>query len=93
MECKSYMKNDGFPGNDEIFVFGLKHNNTDKVVIYILIGCESDEIYENDKVFNLWSNKFMNKKIEKRGFKITGGSFKPMVRRNNFFGIQSIVCS
>ena len=38
MECKSYMKIEDVPENKEIFVYGLKHVETDKVDTYILIG-------------------------------------------------------
>ena len=33
--CKSYIKNEDFPENKEIFIYGLKHNETDEVAIYI----------------------------------------------------------
>ena len=33
---------------------------------------KSNELYENDKLFNFWSNKFINNEIEKRDFQITG---------------------
>ena len=55
MECKSYMKNEDVPENKEIFVYGFKHVKTDQIDNYILFGCESDELYENDKLFNFWS--------------------------------------
>ena len=65
----------------------------------MLIGSESDELYENDKLFNFWSNKFINKEIENRNFKLTGWPFMTFllipffydVKRNNFFEIQSII--
>ena len=57
MECISYMENEDIPENIKIFV------ETDKVDNYILIGCESDKLYENDKRFNFISIKFMNKGI------------------------------
>ena len=57
---------------------------------YILIGCESDESFENDKLFNFWSNKFINEEVQKRKFKITGWPFTTLVKRNNFFKIQGI---
>ena len=46
MECKSYMKNEDNPENKQIFIYGFKHNKTDKVDNYILFGCKSDELYE-----------------------------------------------
>ena len=93
MECKSYIKNDEIPENKEIFVYAFKYFKTDKVDKYMVIGCELDELYENDKLFNFWSNKFTNKEIELRSFKITGWSFMTLVKRNKVFQIQSIVCS
>ena len=56
MDCESYMKNEDIPENKDIYVYGLKHNKTDEVDIYILIGCESDESYKNEKLFSFWSN-------------------------------------
>ena len=84
-ECKSYMKNENIPENKEKFIHGFKHIKTDKVDNYILIGCELDELYENDKLFNFWCNNFINRKIEKRDFKITGWFFLALVNRNTFF--------
>ena len=75
MECKSYIKAEDFSENKEIFIYGFKHIETDKTDKVILFGCESGELSENEKLFNFWSNKFINKKIEKRDFKITGWSF------------------
>ena len=46
MECKSYLKNEEIPVNKEIFVYGSKHVKADKVDNNILIGCDSDELYE-----------------------------------------------
>ena len=90
MDCKSYIKNEDNSENKEIFIYGFKHVKTDKIDNYILIGCESDELFENDKLFNFWSNKFINEKVQKRKFKITGWPFLTLVKRNNFFEIQSI---
>ena len=61
-----------------------------KIDNYVIFGCESDELFENDKLFNFWSNKFINEGIEKRNFQITGWSFMTLVNRNNFFKIQGI---
>ena len=47
--------------NKEICIYGLKHNKTDKVDSDILIGCESDELYENYKLFNFWSTIIIGK--------------------------------
>ena len=61
---------------------GFKHNKKFKVNIYKLLGCELDELYENDKLFNFWFNKFINKEIQKRKFKmITGWSFMISVKK------------
>ena len=90
MDSKSYTKNEDISENKEIFIYGFKHVKTDKVDNYILIGCESDELLENDKLFNLWSKKFINEEIQKRKIKITGWPFMTLVKRNNFFKIQGI---
>ena len=93
MDCKSYIKYEDFPENKEIFIYGFKHVKTDKIDNYILIGCDSDELFENDKLFNFWSNKFMNNEIENRKFQVTGWPFMTLVKRNNFFKIQVVVCN
>ena len=62
MECKSYIKHEDITENKEIIVYGFKHNKTGKIDKYILIRCESDDLFENDKLFNFWSNNFINKK-------------------------------
>ena len=62
MDVNFYSKNEKIPENKEIFIYGFKHNGAKKVDNYILIGFESDEKYENDKLFNFWSNKFFFKK-------------------------------
>ena len=49
--CKSYIKNEEFSENKEIFIYGMKHIKTDKVDNYILFGSESEELYSNDKLF------------------------------------------
>ena len=36
------MKNEVFPENKDIFVYGVKHNETDKIDKYITIGCQSN---------------------------------------------------
>ena len=69
--CKSYTKNKDISENKEIFVYGFKHVKTEKIDNYILIGCESDELYEIDILFNFWSNKFINEEIEIRDFRMT----------------------
>ena len=92
MECKLYIKNEDILENTDIFVYGIKQIKADKVNIYILIGCESDELNQNDKIFNFWSNKFINEEIKKRSFKLTGRSFMTLAKRNSFFKLQSLVC-
>ena len=44
--------------NKEIYVFGFKPIKTDKLDHYILIGCESVKIFENNKQFIFWCNIF-----------------------------------
>ena len=90
MDCKSYSKNEEISENKEIFIYGFKHVKSDKIDNYILIGCESNELFENDKLFNFWSNKFINEEVQKRKYKITGSPFMTLVKRNNFFKIESI---
>ena len=87
MQCKLYMKNEDIPGNKEIFVYGFKHIKTDKFEKNVIIGRESDELYENVELFNFWSNKVINKEREMRNFKRTGWSFMTLVKRNNCFKI------
>ena len=84
MECKLYIEYEDIAEIKEIFIHGLKHNKTDKVGSFILSGCESDELYESDKLCNFWSNKIINKEIEKKDFKITGWSFMALVKSNIF---------
>ena len=91
LESMDYTKYEDISENKEIFVYGIKHVKTDKIDNYILIGCESDELFENDKLFNFWSNKYINNEIEKRNFQISGWPFITLVKRNNFFKIQSII--
>ena len=87
---KSYIKYEDIPENKEVFVYGYKHIKTDKIDNYILIGCETYELNENNELFNFWSNKFKNGEVQKRKFKITGWTFMTLVKRNNFFKIQGI---
>ena len=93
MDYKSYIKYEDIPENKEIFIYSFKPVKTDKVENYILIASESDELHENEKLFNIWSNKLINKEIENRNFKLTGWPFITLVKRNNFFKIQGIVCN
>ena len=92
-DFKTYIKYEDILENKEILIYSFKHIKTDKVDNYILIGSESDELHENDKLFNIWSNKIINKEIENRNFKLTGWPFMTLVKRNNFFKIQGIVCN
>ena len=91
MKCKSYMINEVIPENKEIFLYGLKRIETDKIDKYILIGCESDELYEIDKLFNFSSNKFINKEIETRNFNITGWSFLTLIEETTFSKSRAII--
>ena len=68
IEGRAYSKNEDFPENEEIFIYGVKQIRTDAVDNYKLIGCESDECIENDKFFNFWTNKFIDKEIEMKNF-------------------------
>ena len=92
-DFKTYIIYEDLPENKEIFIYSFKHIKTDKVDNFILIGSESDELFENDKLFNIWSNKLLNKEIENRNFILTGWPFMTLVKRNNFFKIQGIVCN
>ena len=84
MECKSYIKSEDISENKKIIIYGFKRVQTDKNDNCILIGCESDELNEKNKVFNFSSNKFINKEIEGRDCKITRWFFMTLVKRNNF---------
>ena len=90
MECKSYIENQIISEFKEILFSGFKHIKTDKIDKFILFGCESDELYENNERFKLWSNNFMNAEIQKRKIKITGWPIMNLVKRNNFFKTQRI---
>ena len=57
LDFESYSKNEDKPENKEIFLYSFKPVQTNKVDNYILIGYESNELHENDKLFNIWSNK------------------------------------
>ena len=70
--CITYMKHKDVPGNKRIFAYEFKPNETDKIDKHISVGCESDDIYESYKLFNFLSNRFVNREIENRDFKITG---------------------
>ena len=83
--CKSYNKYEIIPENKQIFIYGLKLVKTDEIDNYVLIGFGSDVLYENKKLFNFWSNKFINKEIEKRDFQKTGLSFMTLVERKQLF--------
>ena len=52
--CKSFIKSEDIPQNKQIYT-GFKFNKTDKIDDTIRIGCESDVLYENTKLFNFWS--------------------------------------
>ena len=88
--CKSYTKKEGFLENNDIFDFGFKHINREKIDNFKLFGCERDELHEKDKLFNFWSNRFLDKEIEKRDVRIAGWYFMTLFKRNNFSKNQSI---
>ena len=91
--CKSYIKNEDISENKEIFIYGFKHVETDKIDNYILIGCESDEFYENSKLINFWSNKYINEETEMRKFRITAWPFMTLVKRHNFLKFKVCICN
>ena len=84
MVRKLYMKNEVNSENREVIKYGFRYNKTDKVYNYMLIGCESQDVCENIKLFNFRSNKFSKREIEKRDFKITGWSFMTLVKKTTF---------
>ena len=84
MEVNSNPKNEETPENEEIFIYGFTHNKRDIIDNFILIGCESKELYENDKLFNFWSDKSINKEIEKR-FQDNGITFYDFNENKHFF--------
>ena len=90
IEVNSYTKYQETPDNKKILIYGLRHFETKKVDNFMLRGCESDDLYENDKLFNFWSKKFINEEMGKRDFQITGRPFMTLVKRNNLFTIQSV---
>ena len=63
---KSHMEDEDTPANKKIFVYGFKHIKTDELDNFILIGCASNEIYENIKLLNFWCNKFIYKERTER---------------------------
>ena len=91
IETMTYTKYEDIPENKEIIIYGFKLIKRDEIDKYLLTGCETDELYENNKLFNFWSNKFLNKETEKRDFKVTGWSFMTLVKRNIFFKVQ-VIC-
>ena len=90
MEVNFYTKCEEIPENKEIFVYGFKHFRRDEIDNYTLIGRNSDVIYENDNLFNCWSNSFINEEMEKRNFKIREWSFMTLVKNNIFLKIYSL---
>ena len=74
-ESMDYTKNENFPEKKEVCIYGFKHIRTNKVTNYITIGCKLVELYENDKLVKVWSNKFINKEMEMKKFTITDLSF------------------
>ena len=90
MEANSNTKYEDIPENKEIFIYGFKHFKTDKVDIYIIMGCNSNELQESDKLFNFWSNNFLDKEIQKKNLKKTQWFFMTLVKRNNFLKMRNI---
>ena len=88
--CKLYMKHEDVLENKEIFFYGYKHVKPNKIDTYILIGCQSHELYEKDKLFTFCCNYFISKEIERKKLKITGWSSATLVNRKNFFKSHSI---
>ena len=72
IESRAYTKYEVITENDEVFIYGFKHIEIDKVDNFILIVCKSDELYENDKLFNIWSNKSIYEEIDMKNYRITG---------------------
>ena len=93
IESKSYNKYEDIPEIKEKFIYGFKHIKTDKIDNFKIIGCESDELYENDKLYNFCSIKFKNRQIEKRDCKITGWPFMTLVEKNNILKARALFCS
>ena len=90
IKSKAYMKHEDVPESQEIFVNGFNPTKTDKIEYFVKIGCESDELFENDELFKLWSNKLLNEEVERRSFKILGCPFMTLVKQNIF--IKSSKC-
>ena len=53
-----------FENNTLIFVYALKQINTRYVKNYTIIGSLSDELNEQTKLFQFWSNSFINSRIK-----------------------------
>ena len=93
MENMAYTSYEYFPENKEIFVYGFKHIKTDKVDTYLGIGLGSDDIYENEKLFNFWSNKifklrYRNEKVQNNRF-----AFHNAGKKITFLKSRAYVCS
>ena len=56
---------------------------------YFLIGCESIEVYETDKIINFWSNKFMKKRD--REFRKNGLGFFETGQKPTFQNLRASV--
>ena len=55
--CKSHIKNEDISEKKEIFIYGFKHIETDKIDNYILFWCES---YEINKIINYSTSGSIN---------------------------------
>ena len=90
IESMAYTKYEDIPEYKEIFVHGFEHIKIDKVDKYIIIGCSSVELCENDKLFNFWSIKFLNEEIEKENIEIKVWSFMTLVKKTLFKKIRAL---
>ena len=80
------------PETNEVFYFGYKQNKTKKMNTYIILGCESDELYTNYNLFYLWCIKFMNEEIRRRDFKITSWLFlDPGQKKQHFYNSKRLL--
>ena len=52
IESITYMKREDIPEHKEVFTYGFKQVKTNKIEKYILIGCESDDLYAKDNLSN-----------------------------------------
>ena len=65
IESIVYTEDQVFSESREVFIYGFKYKKTDKVNRYNLVGCESDELNDDNQLFNFWSKINLKKEIEK----------------------------